>query len=61
MKCVNITLWDILGCFHYIFKAPRNKQQSGFCDNLNMQITNPMKWSAIFIRNYVWQRNKNSI
>ena len=24
MKCVNIKLWDILGCFHYILNAPRN-------------------------------------
>ena len=23
MKCVNIKLWDILGCFHYILNAPR--------------------------------------
>ena len=40
MKCVNIKLWDILGCFHYILNAPRipntyyripNKQR--FCLN----------------------------
>ena len=24
MKCVNIKLWDILGCFHYIVNAPRS-------------------------------------
>ena len=24
MKCVNIKLWDILGCFHYILNAPRS-------------------------------------
>ena len=23
MKCVNIKLWDILGCFHYILNVPR--------------------------------------
>ena len=23
MKCVNIKLWDIRGCFHYILNAPR--------------------------------------
>ena len=23
MKCVNIKLWDILSCFHYISNAPR--------------------------------------
>ena len=23
MKCVNIKLLDILGCFHYILNAPR--------------------------------------
>ena len=23
MKCVNMKLWDILGSFHYILKAPR--------------------------------------
>ena len=23
MKSVNIKLWDILGCFHYILNAPR--------------------------------------
>ena len=23
MKCFNIKLWDILGCFHYILNAPR--------------------------------------
>ena len=26
MKCVNIKLWDILGCFHYILNAPRNSR-----------------------------------
>ena len=24
MKCVNIKLWDILGCFHYILNAPHS-------------------------------------
>ena len=24
IKYVNIKLWDILGCFHYILNAPRN-------------------------------------
>ena len=24
MKCVNIKLWDLLGCFHYILNAPRS-------------------------------------
>ena len=24
MKCVNIKLWNILGCFHYILNPPRN-------------------------------------
>ena len=23
VKCVNIKLWDILGCLHYILNAPR--------------------------------------
>ena len=23
MTCVNIKLWDLLGCFHYILNAPR--------------------------------------
>ena len=23
MKCVNVKLWDIAGCFHYILNAPR--------------------------------------
>ena len=23
LKCVNIELWDLLGCFHYILNAPR--------------------------------------
>ena len=23
IKCVNINLWDILGCFHYILNTPR--------------------------------------
>ena len=23
MRCVNIKLWDTLGCFHYILNAPR--------------------------------------
>ena len=25
MNCVNIKLWDILGCFHYILNVPRIK------------------------------------
>ena len=28
MNCVNIKLWDILGCFHYILNAPRMKKLS---------------------------------
>ena len=24
MKCLNIKLWDILGCFHYIMNPPRS-------------------------------------
>ena len=28
MKCVNITLWDLLGCFHYILNAPRMSSSS---------------------------------
>ena len=24
IKCVNIKLWDILGCFHYILNPPRS-------------------------------------
>ena len=28
MKCVNIKLWDILGCFHYMLNAPRNWLQA---------------------------------
>ena len=24
MKCVNVKLWDLLGCFHNILNAPRN-------------------------------------
>ena len=27
MKRVNIKLWDILGCFHYILNAPRKYSQ----------------------------------
>ena len=27
MKCVNIKLWDLLGCFHYILNAPRTDFQ----------------------------------
>ena len=26
MKCVNVNLWDRLGCFHYILNAPRIMQ-----------------------------------
>ena len=26
MNCVNIKLWDILGCFHYILNPPCNGQ-----------------------------------
>ena len=25
MKRVNIELWDLLGCFHYILNAPRTR------------------------------------
>ena len=28
MKCVNIKLWDILGCFHYILNPPRSYQSN---------------------------------
>ena len=26
IKCANIKLWDILGCFHYILNAPRTSE-----------------------------------
>ena len=29
MNCVNIKLWDILDCFHYILNAPRNIYHNG--------------------------------
>ena len=29
MKCVNIKLWDILGCFHYMLNAPRIGRRFG--------------------------------
>ena len=28
MKCVNINLWNILGCFHYILNAPRKPKRA---------------------------------
>ena len=28
MKCVNIKLWDLLGCLHYILNAPRSNGKS---------------------------------
>ena len=34
MKCVNIELWDILGCFHYILNAPRNTVAAEYCAQL---------------------------
>ena len=30
MMCVNIKLWDKLGCFHYILNAPRTPNVHGF-------------------------------
>ena len=30
MKCVNIKLWDILSCFHYILNAPRTVNSEMF-------------------------------
>ena len=36
MKCVNIKLWDILSCFHYILNTPRTLHffiDSDFCHN----------------------------
>ena len=38
MKCVNIKLWDILGCFHYILNTPRISQLIRFarvCSNVD--------------------------
>ena len=29
-KCVNIKLWDILGCFHYILNPPRTSHRDHF-------------------------------
>ena len=34
MKRVNIKLWDILGCFHYILNAPRTPAKKKKQDNL---------------------------
>ena len=45
MKCVNIKLWDILGCFHYILNAPRT--EAPFLD-LNLSITNGIVSSKIY-------------
>ena len=37
MKCVNIKLLDILGCFHYILNAPRNVMfSSGLYNNYSI-------------------------
>ena len=33
MKCVNIKLWNILGCFHYILNTPRIKPPCDGTDN----------------------------
>ena len=36
MKCVNIKLWDILGCFHYILNAPRSARVMPLCNSNGM-------------------------
>ena len=38
MKCVNIKLWDILGCFHYILNAPRIRKHTRRLVNRDMFI-----------------------
>ena len=35
MKCVNIKLWDILGCFQYILNPPRMKPKDVHLDKVN--------------------------
>ena len=40
MKCVNIKLWDIQGCFHYILNAPRTSKIYDKQDDFNFEIVN---------------------
>ena len=39
LKCVNIKLWDILGCFHYILNAPRISAMSEIRADLFLAIS----------------------
>ena len=48
MKSVNIKLWDILGCFHYILNAPRNETMAIKRLTLTFQLKS-LHWSPINI------------
>ena len=53
MKCVNIKLWDILGCFNYILNAPRNShyKKIGFQDQL------PLNSGKKYCRMLQWEHS----
>ena len=39
VKCVNIKLWDILGCFHYILNAPRIFENKNLAKNSGFTVS----------------------
>ena len=38
MKCVNIKLWDLLGCFHYILNVPRMFRLNKMKENIGTKV-----------------------
>ena len=56
MKFVNIKLWDILGCFHYILNAPRTLEfrkclkRSTLVLNMNLDSFKNYETSVVIIR-----------
>ena len=49
IKCVDIKLWDLLGCFHYILNGPRkrkNRKEKG--------LNTSLKDLSIALNNHGW-------
>ena len=49
MKCVNVKLWDIPGCFHYILNAPRISRKRVNIADTNLCVVSSISFDRTFL------------
>ena len=60
MKCVNIKLWDIQGCFHYILNAPRKSLcffkalRCACCFDIIITLINFKRMNFVIFRHHIF-------